>query len=111
MKHVFIIGSRGYHAKYGGWETFVSKLVDNYQDKNTKFYISELSKSKKEEYKVNDNIEIKPIYVKGEIGQMLICTIKALNYYLKYIKKNDFTLFGYYRIGLGIIVILYFLLK
>ena len=39
MKHVFIIGSRGYHAKYGGWETFVSKLVDNYNDKDTIFYI------------------------------------------------------------------------
>ena len=100
MKHVFIIGSRGYHAKYGGWETFVSKLVDNYQDKNTKFYISELSKSKKEEYKVNDNIEIKPIYVKGEIGQMLICTIKALNYYLKYIKNNDIKNAYIYILGL-----------
>ena len=31
---MFIIGSRGYHAKYGGWETFVSKLVDNYNDKD-----------------------------------------------------------------------------
>ena len=84
------------------------KVKNNYQDKNTKFYISELSKSKKEEYKVNDNIEIKPIYVKGEIGQMLICTIKALNYYLKYIKKNDFKLFGYYRIVLGALVLVYF---
>ena len=37
MKHVFIVGSRGYHVNYGGWETFVSKLVDYYNDKNTIF--------------------------------------------------------------------------
>ena len=29
MKHVFIIGSRGLPAKYGGFETFVEKLVEN----------------------------------------------------------------------------------
>ncbi|MDD2409690.1 MAG: undecaprenyl-diphosphate phosphatase [Bacilli bacterium] len=37
-----------------------------------------------------------------------ILTIKLL---LKYIKKNDFKVFGYYRILLGLVVILYFLLK
>ncbi|MDD2505052.1 MAG: undecaprenyl-diphosphate phosphatase [Bacilli bacterium] len=36
-----------------------------------------------------------------------ILTIKML---LKYIKRNDFKVFGYYRISLGIIVLLYFLL-
>ena len=40
MKHIFIVGARGYHAKYGGWETFVSKLVDNYNDNNTLFHVS-----------------------------------------------------------------------
>ena len=29
MQHVFIIGSRGLPAKYGGFETFVEKLVEN----------------------------------------------------------------------------------
>ena len=47
-KHVFIIGSRGYKANYGGWETFVSKLVDNYTDKDTVFHISKLSDNGKE---------------------------------------------------------------
>ena len=46
LKSVFIIGSRGYKAKYGGWETFVTNLVDNYKDKNTKFYISEYTNDK-----------------------------------------------------------------
>ena len=29
MKHVFIIGSRGLPAKYGGFETFVNELVSH----------------------------------------------------------------------------------
>ena len=58
MKNVFIVGARGYHAKYGGWETFVSNLVDHYNDKSTKFYVSELSsfKEKDNKYtKINNN--------------------------------------------------------
>lgn len=100
MKHVFIIGSRGYHAKYGGWETFVSKLVDNYNDKDTIFYISSLSDTLSCEYKVNDNIIVKPIYVKEHMGRMLFCTIKALNYYLKYIEKYDIKNAYIYILGL-----------
>lgn len=26
-KNIFIIGARGYHYNYGGWETFVDNLV------------------------------------------------------------------------------------
>lgn len=50
------------------------------------------------------------ILVVGMITAFIVSII-AIKFLLKYIKKNDFTLFGYYRIGLGIIVILYFLLK
>ena len=37
-----------------------------------------------------------------------IVSIITIKYLLKYIKKNDFKIFGIYRIILGIIVILYF---
>ena len=37
-----------------------------------------------------------------------IVSILTIKYLLKYIKKNDFKIFGIYRIILGIIVILYF---
>ena len=101
MKNIFIIGSRGYKAKYGGWETFVTNLVDNYNDKDTNFYISELSDTKKEEYKVNDNIIVKPFCIKQNGGiKMLLCTIKAFNYYLKYIKNNKIKNAYIYILGL-----------
>jgi len=101
MKHIFIIGARGYHAKYGGWETFVSNFVDNYNDKDTIFYVSELSEYKKDEYRVNNNIVVTPFCVKQSGGlKMLLCTIKAFNYYLKYIKKNNIKNAYIYILGL-----------
>lgn len=101
MKHIFIIGARGYHAKYGGWETFVSNLVDNYNDNNTTFYISELSEQNKKEYQENENIIVTPFYIKQNGGaKMLLCTIKAFNYYLKYIKENKLENAYIYILGL-----------
>ncbi len=90
MKNVFIVGSRGYHANYGGWETFVSNLVDNYHDNDTNFFISMYtSDSTLKEYKASPNIKVTPIYVKN-IGSatMFFYSIKAFQYYLDYIKKH-----------------------
>ena len=42
MKNIIIIGSRGYEKKYGGWETFVTNLINNYNDEDAKFYVPEL---------------------------------------------------------------------
>lgn len=38
-------------------------------------------------------------------------SVVAIKFLMGYIKKRDFTAFGYYRITLGIIVLLYFILK
>ena len=85
MNHIFIIGSRGYKAKYGGWETFVTKLVDNYNDKNTIFHISGLSDEKdKLENEITTNIITDSFSIKKQGGlQMLLCTIKAFKYYVR----------------------------
>lgn len=40
-----------------------------------------------------------------------IVSIIAIKFLMSYIKKNDFKVFGYYRIVLGVIVLLYFLVK
>lgn len=39
-----------------------------------------------------------------------IVSIIAIKFLLRYIKRNDFKIFGYYRIALGIIVLAYFML-
>lgn len=50
------------------------------------------------------------ILVVGMVTAFVVSLI-SIKYLLKYIKKNDFKVFGYYRIILSIIVILYFIIK
>lgn len=40
MKHIFIIGSKGIPANYGGFETFVEKLTQYQQDESIKYHVS-----------------------------------------------------------------------
>ena len=39
-KTVYIVGSKGIPAKYGGFETFVEKLTEFQQDKNIQYYVA-----------------------------------------------------------------------
>ena len=90
MKNIIIIGARGYEKNYGGWETFVTNLINNYDDKDTKFYVPELNHNKK-----NRNIEVRngvtcpQIYVPKQ-GAMTMFTFafKAVMFFKKYIKKQ-----------------------
>ena len=43
MQHVFIIGSRGLPAKYGGFETFVEQLVLHRQSREISYHVACLS--------------------------------------------------------------------
>lgn len=40
MEHIFIVGSKGIPAKYGGFETFVEKLTENQKDKNIQYHVA-----------------------------------------------------------------------
>ena len=53
-----------------------------------------------------------------EVGILVVATITAfvvsifvIKFLMNYIRKHDFKVFGYYRIALGILVLLYFLIK
>ena len=37
---IYIVGSKGIPAKYGGFETFVEKLTEFQQDKNIQYYVA-----------------------------------------------------------------------
>lgn len=50
------------------------------------------------------------ILIVGMITAFIVSII-AIKFLISYIKKNDFKAFGYYRIILGIIVLVYFLIK
>lgn len=92
MKNIIIIGARGYKSNYGGWETFVTNLIENYCDKNTKFHVPELTHNKKENKKIieKDNVSCLQVY-SPKVGfvTMFIYAIVALKRMKKYIKKNN----------------------
>lgn len=50
MKHVFIIGSRGLPAKYGGFETFVHQLVSHQINQDICYHVACLSDSSHQEH-------------------------------------------------------------
>lgn len=112
MKNVFVIGARGYHASYGGWETFVSNLVDYYHDKKIRFYVSELSVDKNKDKmmeKISDQLYLSPIYVK-DMGspKMFFYSMKSYLYTINYIKKHKLKNSYVYVLGLKLGPLLWF---
>lgn len=87
MKHVFIIGSKGIPAKYGGFETFVEKLTEQQRNKEIKYHVSCLARDNKE-FEHNGarcfNINVPNI---GP-AKAVYYDIFALRECIRYIKKN-----------------------
>ncbi|MBS5306031.1 MULTISPECIES: beta 1-4 rhamnosyltransferase Cps2T [Clostridium] len=87
MKHIFIIGSKGIPAKYGGFETFVDKLVGGKQNENIKYSVSCLSDNY-DEFEYNGarcfNIKVPNIGA----AKAVYYDILAVKESIKYIEKN-----------------------
>jgi rhamnosyltransferase len=88
MKHIFIIGSKGIPAKYGGFETFVEKLTEGQKNLEIKYHVSCLSDNSKE-FEHNGarcfNIKVPNI---GP-AKAVYYDVVALQECIKYIKDND----------------------
>ena len=91
-KNIIIIGSRGYNFAYGGWETFVTNLVNNEDKDKYKFYIPTLT-YQQELDKVcqeDDFLETPYIYTKEKgFATMFTFTINSIKYYVNYIKEKQ----------------------
>lgn len=85
---VFIIGSKGIPAKYGGFETFVENLTAKKINNNIKYYVACMGK-KNEEYEYND-AKCFMINVPN-IGpaKAVYYDIVALKKSIQYIKNNN----------------------
>lgn len=88
MNHVIIMGSRGYTKNYGGWETLVHGMLDNWKDKNTVFYVTEVATDENDpEFEVVNGINCIRIFVKKHGStEMVEANIKALQNLPRYIK-------------------------
>lgn len=85
--NVFIIGSKGIPAQYGGFETFVENLTLNRKNKNIKYHVACMAKND-EEFEYNDarcfNINVPNIGPAKAVYYDVI----ALRKTIKYIKDN-----------------------
>ncbi|MGM8274029.1 beta 1-4 rhamnosyltransferase Cps2T [Clostridium perfringens] len=88
MKNVFIIGSKGIPAKYGGFETFVEKLTEKQVNKDIKYHVSCLADNENE-FEHNGarcfNIKVPNI---GP-AKAVYYDVVALKECINYIEKNN----------------------
>ena len=84
MKNIIIIGSKGYKKALGGHEVFITNLIDNYDDKNVRFYVPEITQELNAPEYINNGVVCNPIYSKNYTRKDFIK--KAIKYYDKYIK-------------------------
>lgn len=88
MKHVFIIGSKGIPANYGGFETFVEKLTEQQKSKEIKYHVSCLADNN-DEFEHNGarcfNVKVPNIGPAKAVYYDVI----ALKECIKYIKENS----------------------
>ena len=89
MQHVFIIGSRGLPAKYGGFETFVQELVKHRQSDDLTYHVACLSDEKTGQhssYMGADCFTVNP--PKLGPARVIAYDMQAINYALKLIKEQ-----------------------
>ena len=105
MKNIFIIGSRGYTRNYGGWETFVHGLIDNWDDDSINYYVFELANDEKDDHKieVHGKVTCISVFVKqtGSIA-MILCDYYATKYAYHYVRDNNIENPVFYYLGLRI---------
>lgn len=100
MKHIFIIGSRGLPAKYGGFETFVEQLVSHQQSDQIQYHVACLSDTSHHEhssYKGVDCFTINPPQLGA--ARVIAYDMMAIRYALSIIKKEGIQAPIFYILG------------
>lgn len=100
MQHVFIIGSRGLPAQYGGFETFVDQLVSYQVSPDIQYHVACLSNDQAFQhfdYKGVDCFTIKA--PKLGPARVIAYDMMAINYALKLIKEQGIEQPIFYVLG------------
>ena len=89
-KHIYIIGSKGIPAKYGGFETFVEELTAHQSNKNLKYHVACLSNGMQSNF-IHNGADCFNI-PKKNIGpaNAIYYDLAALKYSLNEIEKNNY---------------------
>ncbi|MGT2799388.1 beta 1-4 rhamnosyltransferase Cps2T [Streptococcus marmotae] len=100
MRHIFIIGSRGLPAKYGGFETFVEQLVTHQENRKIQYHVACLSDETHHVhtlYKGADCFTINP--PKLGPARVIAYDMLAIRYALSLIKKERIERPVFYILG------------
>ncbi|MFT8425295.1 MAG: DUF1972 domain-containing protein [Liquorilactobacillus sp.] len=90
MKDIFIVGSKGIPAKYGGFETFVDNLVVRQVDKNIKYHVACMVSTKNVKNYNYYGAHCQEIAVPNIGGaKAILYDIKSLSWSLETIKENN----------------------
>ena len=88
MKHIFIIGSKGIPAKYGGFETFVDKLTENQVSEEIKYHVACMGEDDNEfEYNGAHCFNVKVPNIGA--AKAVYYDIAAFKYCNRYIKEHN----------------------
>lgn len=87
-KNVFIIGSKGIPASYGGFETFVENLTLRKKDKNIKYHVACMG-TRKLEFTYNNARCFTTKVPNIGSARAVYYDIMSLRKTIKYIKKNE----------------------
>lgn len=91
-KHVFIVGSKGIPANYGGYETFLEYLTQGQQDTTIKYHVACKVTDKvaaKQKHFVHNHAECYNVYVPN-VGpaQAIYYDVAALNQAILYARRH-----------------------
>lgn len=89
-KHVFIVGSKGIPANYGGYETFVEYLTKNQKNHDIQYHVACKVTEKDEDKRfVHNGADCFNVYVPN-IGsaQAIYYDLASLNSAINYVKEN-----------------------
>ena len=90
MKHVFIIGSRGLPAQYGGFETFVNELVSHQVSDQLQYHVACLSDDSHHQHSTYKNVDCFTINPpKLGPARVIAYDMMAIDYALKLIEKEE----------------------
>ena len=90
MQHVFIVGSKGIPASYGGYETFVEKLTENQSSPGIRYHVACAIDDAKDlgEFEHNGahcfNVLRRPVGA----AKAIFYDLDALKYCISYIERN-----------------------
>lgn len=88
MRHVFIIGSKGIPAAYGGFEFFVDQLIQHQKEKEIQYHVACMNSEQKEFFYHDAHCFSVQVPQMGS-AKAVYYDLAAFQYCLRYIKKHD----------------------